>query len=82
MSKSLKNYPDPMLVCNEMGADAVRLYLANSPLVRAETLNFDKDGVTMVVRTVFIPWYNVYRLLTQNIERWENTTGRKFYYDE
>jgi isoleucyl-tRNA synthetase len=63
MSKSLRNYPDPTLVCNELGADAVRLYLANSPLVRAETLNFSKKGVKMVVRTVFIPWYNVYRFL-------------------
>jgi len=63
MSKSLKNYPDPMLVCNAMGADAVRLYLANSPLVKAEALNFNKKGVNMVVRTVFIPWYNVYRFL-------------------
>ena len=45
MSKSLKNYPPPLEVCNELGADAVRLYLANSPLVRADTLNFDKKGV-------------------------------------
>ena len=52
-----------MEVCNEIGADAVRLYLANSPLVRADTLNFDKRGVKMTVRTVFIPWYNVYRFL-------------------
>lgn len=33
MSKSKKNYPDPMLVVNEYGADAIRLYLMNSPLV-------------------------------------------------
>ncbi len=49
MSKRLKNYPDPMMICNEFGADAVRMYLADSPLVRAETLNFDKKGVRMVV---------------------------------
>ena len=49
MSKSKKNYPDPMLICDEFGADAVRLYLANSPLVRAETLNFKKEGVKKVV---------------------------------
>jgi isoleucyl-tRNA synthetase len=40
MSKRLKNYPDPMDVCNNYGADAIRLYLINSPLVRADTLNF------------------------------------------
>mgnify|MGYP001182293141 CR=1 FL=1 len=40
MSKRLKNYPDPEVVCNSFGADAIRLYLINSPLVRADTLNF------------------------------------------
>jgi isoleucyl-tRNA synthetase len=40
MSKRLKNYPDPMDVVHRFGADAVRLYLINSPLVRADTLNF------------------------------------------
>lgn len=33
MSKSKKNYPDPMLVVDKYGADAIRLYLMNSPLV-------------------------------------------------
>ena len=31
MSKSKKNYPDPLLVVNQHGADALRLYLINSP---------------------------------------------------
>lgn len=50
MSKRLKNYPDPLLVCDEFGADAIRLYLINSPLVRADNLNFSKLGVKSVVR--------------------------------
>ena len=32
MSKSKKNYPDPMLVVNSFGADALRMYLINSPV--------------------------------------------------
>jgi isoleucyl-tRNA synthetase len=63
MSKRLKNYPPPMEVCDEFGADAIRLYLANSPLVRAEPLNFSKSGVKLVVKSIFLPWYNVYRFL-------------------
>jgi len=31
MSKRKKNYPDPLLVVNSYGADALRLYLINSP---------------------------------------------------
>jgi len=40
MSKRLKNYPDPLDVINAHGADALRLYLINSPVVCAETLKF------------------------------------------
>ena len=69
MSKSLKNYPDPMKVINEYGADAVRMYLINSPVVRAESLKFKEDGVRGVVKEVFLPWYNSLRFLLQNIER-------------
>jgi isoleucyl-tRNA synthetase len=45
MSKRLKNYPDPLEIADEFGADACRLYLINSPLVKAESLNFKKEGV-------------------------------------
>ena len=78
MSKRLKNYPDPMEVVNKYGADALRLYLINSPVVRAETLRFKEDGVHAVVRDVFLPWYNAYRFMTQNVLRWESEAGRKF----
>jgi isoleucyl-tRNA synthetase len=70
MSKRLKNYPDPVEVCDEFGADAVRLYLINSPLVKAENLNFSKVGVKAVIRDIFLPWYNAYRFLIQNISKW------------
>ena len=40
MSKRKKNYPDPMEIIGKYGADALRLYLINSPVVRAETLRF------------------------------------------
>lgn len=63
MSKSKKNYPDPMLVFNNYGADACRLYLCNSPVVRAEELKFAETGVKHIVREVFLPWFNAYRFL-------------------
>lgn len=78
MSKRLKNYPDPMEVISKYGADALRLYLINSPVVRAETLRFKEEGVHAVVREVFLPWYNAYRFMTQNVLRWEAETGRTF----
>jgi len=81
MSKSKKNYPDPLDIANGMGADACRLYLCNSPVVRAEPLKFASEGVRGVVREVFLPWFNAYRFLIQNISRWEKTTSSSFVYD-
>ncbi|KAK6119823.1 hypothetical protein DH2020_046448 [Rehmannia glutinosa] len=71
MSKRLKNYPPPSEVINDYGADALRLYIINSPVVRAEPLRFKKDGVYGVVKDVFLPWYNAYRFLVQNAKRLE-----------
>ncbi|KAJ1484594.1 Aminoacyl-tRNA synthetase [Baffinella frigidus] len=61
MSKRLKNYPDPELVINKHGADALRVYLISSPVVRAEPLKFAEEGVREVVRDLLLPWYNAYR---------------------
>lgn len=63
MSKSKKNYPDPLAVANTYGADACRLYLCNSPVVRAESLQFKEAGVKACVREIFLPWFNSYRFL-------------------
>ena len=63
MSKSKRNYPDPMEIARNQGADACRLYLCNSPVVRAESLRFNEAGVKSVVRDIFLPWYNAYRFL-------------------
>jgi len=58
-------------VVNKFGADALRLYLINSPVVRAENLRFKEEGVRDVIKDVFLPWYNAYRFFVQNLERLE-----------
>jgi isoleucyl-tRNA synthetase len=78
MSKRLKNYPDPNLVISKYGADALRMYLINSPVVRAESLKFQEPGVLGVVKEVFLPLYNAVRFFFQNMERWESNSGSKF----
>ena len=60
MSKSLKNYPDPREVIDRYGADALRAYLVNSPVVRAEPMRFSEAGVREVVRSVVLPLWNAY----------------------
>jgi isoleucyl-tRNA synthetase len=72
MSKRLKNYPDPHVVIDEYGADALRAYLINSPVVRAEPLKFDELGVREVVRTVLLPLQNAWSFFVQyaNVDGW------------
>ena len=60
MSKRLKNYPDPVEVLEKYGADALRLYMIASPVVRAENLRFSESGVKQILKDLFIPWWNAY----------------------
>ncbi|KOC69966.1 Isoleucine--tRNA ligase, cytoplasmic [Habropoda laboriosa] len=82
MSKRKKNYPDPMEIVSKYGADALRLYLINSPVVRAENLRFKEEGVRDVIKDMFLPWYNAFRFLMQNIERFQREEKITFIYDD
>jgi isoleucyl-tRNA synthetase len=73
MSKSLKNYPDPNQLFDAFGADALRAYLLNSPLLRGEPLRFAEGGVRDVVRTVMLPYWNAYSFFTTYAEADEIT---------
>ncbi|MCI5065553.1 isoleucine--tRNA ligase [bacterium] len=64
MSKRLKNYPDPRDVIDQYGADALRLYMISSAVVRGESLRFSENGVKEIVRSVLIPFWNVYSFFT------------------
>ncbi|MBU1046806.1 class I tRNA ligase family protein [Patescibacteria group bacterium] len=59
MSKSKKNFSDPMDVVNRFSADAVRYYLLASPLMKAEDLNFTEKGVDEVLKKNILRFKNV-----------------------
>jgi isoleucyl-tRNA synthetase len=60
MSKSLRNYTDPMEVVNSYGADALRLFLIHSAVVKADDLRYSDEGVRDVMRSFLIPLWNAY----------------------
>jgi isoleucyl-tRNA synthetase len=71
MSKHLKNYPDPMEVFEKHGADAVRYYLATSPVMKADDLCFSEKGVDEVVKKVSLMILNIlsfYKLFATDIK--------------
>lgn len=73
MSKRLKNYPDPEEIFDKYGADALRMYLMNSPVVRAEPLKFSEKGVEDVVRKILLPIWNSYSFFVTyaTIDKWK-----------
>jgi len=60
MSKSQRNYTDPMEAINKFGADALRLYLMSSPVLRADDLCFTDDGVRDIVKSILLPLWSAY----------------------
>jgi len=64
MSKRLQNYPDPNEILEQFGADALRAYMIDSPVVRAEELRFEESGLKEIVRTVILPYWNVLSFFT------------------
>ncbi|MGI6496138.1 MAG: isoleucine--tRNA ligase [Kiritimatiellia bacterium] len=72
MSKRLKNYPDPTQILDLYGADALRLYMIASPVVRAENLRFSENGVRQVLKDLLIPWWNAYAFFVTyaNVDGW------------
>lgn len=61
MSKRLKNYPDPTGILDKYGADALRLYLMQSPAVHGEELRFSEKFLVENMRAVLLPLWNAYQ---------------------
>ncbi len=80
MSKRLKNYPDPQYVIDTYGVDALRLYLINSPVVRAESLRFKESGVKEVVGKVLLPLWNSYKFFEGQVQLLKKTEGIDFVF--
>lgn len=79
MSKSLRNYTDPVEVINKFGADALRLFLIHSAIVKADDLRYSDDGVRDVLKSIIIPWWNSYSFFVTyaNIDK-AQPTGHLF----
>lgn len=60
MSKSKKNYPDPMVLINKYGVDSLRLYLMSSVVMKGDNLNFSEREVDELRKKVFVIWWNIF----------------------
>ena len=80
MSKRLRNYTPPDELMERYGADALRLYLINSGLVRGEEQRFADAGVRDMTRRALLPWYNAFSFLETyaGIDGWSPDKGLHF----
>lgn len=73
MSKRLRNYTPPDELIETFGADALRLFLINSGLVKAEELRFTDEGVKDMVRRALLPWFNSFKFFSTyaSVDGWK-----------
>lgn len=81
MSKSYGNYPDPRETIKKYGADAIRFYMMNSPLLSGNNMSFKEEGIEEVIKKVILPLWNTYSFFTTyaNIDNWEPTESSIYY---
>ena len=58
LSKSSKNYTDPMELMKKYGTDAFRLYLFRSSAIIMNDLFFEDDGIKSQIQQILLPLYN------------------------
>lgn len=58
LSKSSKNYTDPMLLMKEYGTDAFRLYLYQSNAMLIGDLLFEEAGIQEALQHIILPYWN------------------------
>ncbi len=66
ISKSLNNYTDPLELIAKYGADAFRLYLMSSSVVKGESVNFKDEDLDGVYKRCILRLENVMSLYEMN----------------
>jgi len=78
MSKSKGNYPPLHDVLTNFGADALRLYLIDSPGAKGGDIRFQESGIQNIVRRYHIMIQNVVKFYFELIEYYEKTTQTRY----
>ncbi|MDP4009858.1 MAG: isoleucine--tRNA ligase, partial [Candidatus Shapirobacteria bacterium] len=68
MSKLFKNYPDPKMVIQKYGGEALRLYLMGSVVMVGENMNISEKDIQDKVKDILLPLWNVLKYLVTYAE--------------
>ena len=67
MSKSKNNFPDPWILFDKYGVDALRFYLMSCPVMKGEDINFSEKSVQDISNKIInrlnnvLSFYELYR---------------------
>ncbi len=61
MSKTYGNYPDPKMVLEKYGADAVRLYFSTNPIFLGEDMNINENDIVDQLKSVLNILWNSHK---------------------
>jgi len=72
MSKLFKNFPDPKLVLEKYGGEALRLYFMSGVIMIGENMNISEREIEDKVKSVLLPLWNCYKYLITyaNLHQW------------
>ncbi len=78
MSKNFGNYPDPREMLQKYGADALRLYLLGSVVMRGEDIIISEEHYRNQIKGPMLMLWNVYNFFVTyaNIDGWQGV-GKK-----
>ncbi len=79
MSKSKHNFPDPDIILDKYGADALRFYFMESPLMLARDLNFSEKNLKVTYQKIVDRLSNVenfYRIFAAGRAKSANGTSK------
>jgi isoleucyl-tRNA synthetase len=77
MSKSYGNYPDPKDVLENVGGEALRLYLMSTPIMSGGDIAWSDESLRDQAKDILIPIWNTYRYLSMyaNLHNWTPTSS-------
>jgi len=73
MSKNFGNYPDPRLMLEKYGGDALRLYLMGSPVMHGEDVRISEEEYRNQIKNFLLTLWNTYNFFITyaNLDCWE-----------
>ncbi len=78
MAKKLQNYPDPTEMVNKYGADPLKFYLAQAPVVNANDLSFNEKDLAEIARGTFRMLWQSYSFFVMyaNVDGWSPSVNQ------